>query len=131
MDNRYILGKILEHVGQELQNPESKLCKSFVLENAQLEALMRLLKVASSPQTHILWVEDLAFRYDVSERTIRNWVRKDLIPQARKQPNSNTSYWLSHEMLAVDEYLVKHGMVKKDNIRKIDLRLRDLLNRFW
>lgn len=129
-NNRYILGKILEHVGKELQNPESELCQSFVLANTQLEALVRLLKIASSPQTHILWTEDLAYRYDVSERTIRNWVRKELIPQARRQPSGNTPYWLSHEMEEVDEYLIRHGYVRRDKVRNVDLRLRDLLNRF-
>jgi len=131
MDNRYILGTILEHVGKELQDPDSKLCKSFVLSNEQLESLVRLLKVASSPQTHILWIEDLAFRYNVTERTIRNWVHKRLIPKARRMPNSNTPYWLSHEMESVDNELVRLCIVKKNDIRKVDLRLRDLLNNFW
>ena len=64
MDNRYILGKIFEHVGKELQDKNSNLCKSFVLTNNQLEACIRLLKVLSSPQTHLLMIEDLAYRYD-------------------------------------------------------------------
>ena len=71
MDNRYIIGRILIHVGEQLCNPKSKLYNSFVLSNEQLMTCLALLKVASSPQTHVLYIGDMAMRYGVTDRTIR------------------------------------------------------------
>lgn len=131
MDNRYIIGKILIHIGEELCNPESQLYKSFTLSNQQLEACIRLLKVASSPQTHILYIGDLAMRYGVTDRTIRNWIRDGVIPRGKKHDSGdNRDYWLNHDLHAVDETLVSRGYVKEANIRHIDMRLKDLLHNF-
>lgn len=131
MDNRYIIGKILIHVGEELCNPESRLYKSFTLSNQQLEACLRLLKVASSPQTHVLYIGDLAMRYGVTDRTIRNWLRDGIIPQGKKHDSGdNRTYWLSHDLHQVDKNLISRGYVKEGTIKDIDFRLRELLSNF-
>ena len=129
MDNRYILGKIFQHIGEALCDPESKLCKSFVLSNEQLGACLKLLKIASAPQTHRLSVHDLAFRYNVCERTIRNWHRDGAIPKAREDFDGKP-FWMSHEMFEVDRYLIKKKYVSEDDIRNVDFRLRDLLEKY-
>lgn len=131
MDNRFIIGKILMHIGEELCNQESKLYKSFTLSNEQLEACIRLLKVASSPQTHILYIGDLAMRYGVTDRTIRNWIRDGAIPPGKKHDSGdNRDYWLSHDLHEVDKRLVSLGFVKAAAIRDIDNRLKDLLTNY-
>ena len=131
MDNRYIIGKILIHVGEELCNQESKLYKSFTLSNEQLEACLRLLKVASSPQTHILYIGDLAMRYGVTDRTIRNWLHDGVIPKGKKHDSGDSrDYWLSHDLSAVDASLQRKGYIKKQDLQTADERLKKLLENF-
>lgn len=131
MDNRFIIGKILIHIGEELCNPKSRLYNSFTLSNEQLEACMRLLKVASSPQTHVLYIGDLAMRYGVTDRTIRNWIHDGVIPKGKKHySGDNRDYWLSHDLHKVDNDLLKKGYVKERDLQKIDERLRRLLHNF-
>lgn len=129
MDNRYLIGKILIHVGEKLCDPESELSRSFVLSNEQLGACVRLLKIASAPQTHRLSIHDLAYRYNVCERTIRNWHRDGAIPKAREDFDGKP-FWMSHEMHQVDEQLVRKKYITKNDIRDIDYRLRDLLEKY-
>lgn len=131
MDNRFIIGKILIHVGEELCNQDSKLYKSFTLSNEQLEACLRLLKVASSPQTHILYIGDLAMRYGVTDRTIRNWLHDGVIPKGKKHDSGDSrDYWLSHDLSAVDASLLRKGYVKKQDLQTADERLKKLLENF-
>ena len=131
MDNRYIIGKILIHVGEELCNQDSKLYKSFTLSNEQLEACLRLLKVASSPQTHILYIGDLAMRYGVTDRTIRNWLHDGVIPKGKKHDSGDSrDYWLSHDLSAVDASLLRKGYIKKQDLQTADERLKKLLENF-
>lgn len=131
MDNRYIIGKILIHIGEELCNQDSKLYNSFTLSNEQLAACIRLLKVASSPQTHILYIGDLAMRYGVTDRTIRNWIHDGVIPRGKKHDSGdNRDYWLSHDLHEVDDRLIRRGYVKESAIRDIDLRLKSLLENY-
>lgn len=131
MDNRYIIGKILIHVGEELCNPESKLYNSFTLSNEQIETCLRLLKVASSPQTHVLYIGDLAMRYGVTDRTIRNWLRDGAIPKGKKHDSGdNRDYWLSHDLTTVDEALIRKGYLKREDLQSADDRLRRLLENF-
>lgn len=131
MDNRFIIGKILIHVGEELCNQDSKLYKSFTLSNEQLEACLRLLKVASSPQTHILYIGDLAMRYGVTDRTIRNWLHDGVIPKGKKHDSGDSrDYWLSHDLSAVDASLLRKGYIKKQDLQTADERLKKLLENF-
>ena len=131
MDNRFIIGKILIHVGEELCNQDSKLYKSFTLSNEQLEACLRLLKVASSPQTHILYIGDLAMRYGVTDRTIRNWLHDGVIPKGKKHDSGDSrDYWLSHDLSAVDVSLLRKGYIKKQDLQTADERLKKLLENF-
>lgn len=131
MDNRFIIGKILIHVGEELCNQDSKLYKSFTLSNEQLEACLRLLKVASSPQTHILYIGDLAMRYGVTDRTIRNWLHDGVIPKGKKHDSGDSRhYWLSHDLSAVDASLLRKGYIKKQDLQTADERLKKLLENF-
>ena len=131
MDNRYIIGRILIHVGEQLCNPKSKLYNSFVLSNEQLMTCLALLKVASSPQTHVLYIGDLAMRYGVTDRTIRNWVRDGIMPRGKKHDSGDTrDYWLSHDLTAVDESLIRKGGLKRSQLKSADDRLKKLLDNF-
>lgn len=131
MDNRYIIGRILIHVGEQLCNPKSKLYNSFVLSNEQLMTCVALLKVASSPQTHVLYIGDLAMRYGVTDRTIRNWVRDGIMPRGKKHDSGdNRDYWLSHDLAAVDESLIRKGVLKRSQLKSADDRLKKLLDNF-
>ena len=131
MDNRYIIGRILIHVGEQLCNPKSKLYNSFVLSNEQLMTCLALLKVASSPQTHVLYIGDLAMRYGVTDRTIRNWVRDGIMPRGKKHDSGdNRDYWLRHDLTAVDESLIRKGVLKRSQLKSADDRLKKLLDNF-
>lgn len=131
MDNRYIIGRILIHVGEQLCNPKSKLYNSFVLSNEQLMTCLALLKVASSPQTHVLYIGDMAMRYGVTDRTIRNWVRDGIMPRGKKHDSGDTrDYWLSHDLTAVDESLIRKGVLKRSQLKSADDRLKKLLDNF-
>lgn len=131
MDNRFIIGKILIHIGEELCNTESKLYKSFTLSNEQIETCIRLLKVASSPQTHVLYIGDLAMRYGVTDRTIRNWLRDGVIPKGKKHDSGdNRDYWLSHDLSLVDEALIRKGYIKRSDLQTADDRLKKLLENY-
>lgn len=131
MDNRFIIGRVLIHIGEELCDPTSKLYNSFVLSNEQLETCLNLLKVASSPQTHVLYIGDLAMRYGVSDRTIRNWIHDGVIPRGKKHDSGdNRDYWMSHELSSVDESLVRKGYLKRSQLQSADDRLRRLLENY-
>lgn len=132
MDNKAILGHIFIAVGEQLCNPDSRLYNSVVLSNEQMEACIRMLKVASSPQTHVLYISDLAMRYGVTVRTIQNWIRAGAIPHGKKHDSGdNRDYWLSHDLFKIDERLVRRGYVDKDDISNIDERLKTLISNFW
>lgn len=131
MDNRYIIGRVLIHIGEKLCDPTSKLYNSFVLSNEQLETCLNLLKVASSPQTHVLYIGDLAMRYGVSDRTIRNWIHDGVIPRGKKHDSGdNRDYWMSHDLSPVDESLVRKGYLKRSQLQSADDRLRRLLENY-
>lgn len=131
MDNKVILGHIFIAVGEQLTNKESRLYNSIVLSNEQMEACIRLLKVASSPQTHIQYIGDLAMRYGVTVRTIQNWIRAGAIPPGKEHDSGdNREYWLSHDLCNIDEQLVLKGYVERRDIRPIDDRLRTLISNF-
>lgn len=131
MDNRYIIGQVLIHIGEKLCDPTSKLYNSFVLSNEQLATCLNLLKVASSPQTHVLYIGDLAMRYGVSDRTIRNWIHDGVIPHGKKHDSGdNRDYWMSHELSSVDESLVRKGYLKRSQLQSADDRLRRLLENY-
>lgn len=129
-DNRYLLGTIFRHIGDQLCDSSSELHKQFILSNDQLEACIRLLKVLSSPQTHMLTVDDLAFRYGKVNKTIRNWYRDGHLQGSRVDFNGRL-YWMSHDMNKVDGYLISKGFVKPGDIREIDYRMRDMLSKFF
>ena len=131
MDNKIILGHIFIAIGEQLCDKKSRLHNSVVLSNEQMESLLRMLKIASSPQTHVLYIGDLAMRYRVTDRTIRNWIKAGAIPQGKKHDSGdNREYWLSHDLFKVDKYLVKKGYVEKKDITIIDDRLKTLINNF-
>lgn len=131
MDNKVILGHIFIAVGEQLCNTDSRLYNSVVLSNEQMEACIRLLKVASSPQTHVQYINDLSQRYGVHERTIRNWIRDGVIPKGKEHDSGdNRDYWLSHDLFEIDKILVRKGYVKECDIKPIDERLRTLLKNF-
>ena len=131
MDNKFILGHIFISIGEQLCDENSRLYNSVVLSNDQLEACVRLLKVASSPQTHVQYIGDLAMRYKVTVRTIHNWIKAGAIPPGKEHDSGdNREYWLSHDLCDIDRELVRKGYVDKDDITPIDERLRTLLNNF-
>ena len=131
MDNKVILGHIFIAVGEQLCDRRSRLHNSVVLSNEQMESLLRMLKIASSPQTHVLYIGDLAMRYGVTDRTIRNWIKAGAIPHGKKHDSGdNREYWLSHDLFNVDKYLIKKGYVDKNEITIIDDRLKTLINNF-
>lgn len=131
MDNKKVLGHIFIAVGELLCNSDSRLYQSVVLSNEQMEACLRLLKVASSPQTHVVYIGDLAMRYGVTDRTIRNWLKAGAIPPGKEHDSGdNREYWLSHDLFEIDRNLVRKGYVDKSDISSVDDRLKTLINNF-
>lgn len=131
MDNKVIIGKLLISIGNELCDKGSELFKSVVLSNEQMLSCIRMLKVASSPQTHIYYIGDLAMRYKVTDRTIRNWIAAGVIPKGKKHDSGdNRDYWLSHELYDVDRRLIEMRYVKKGQIEKIDKRFKRIIDNF-
>lgn len=131
MENKVIIGKLLITIGNELCDGNSELFKSIVLSNEQMIACLNMLKVASSPQTHIYYIGDLAMRYKVTDRTIRNWIAAGVIPKGKKHDSGdNRDYWLSHELYKVDERLVSLGYVKRHHIEKIETRFRRIIDNY-
>lgn len=131
MDNKVILGHIFKAVGEQLCDTTSTLYNSVVLSNEQMAAVLKLLKIASSPQTHITYIGGLAMRYGKTDKTIRNWIRDGVIPPGKKSDSGdNRDYWLSHDLFAIDEQLIRKGYVKRRDITPVDKRLRSLLDNF-
>jgi len=131
MDNKVILGHIFKAIGEQLCDSESRMYNSVVLSNEQMESCIRLLKVASSPQTHIQYIGDLAMRYGVTDRTIRNWIRAGAIPRGKMHDSGdNREYWMSHDLFKIDERLIAGGYVDRDEISHVDERLKTLLSNF-
>lgn len=131
MDNRTILGHIFKMIGKALCDPTSELNRSIVLSNEQMEACVRLLKVASSPQTHIYYIGDLSMRYGVTDRTIRNWISLGVVPRGHKHDSGdNRDYWLSHDLYKIDRDLIDRGYVKESRIENIDKRFRRVIEQY-
>lgn len=132
MDSKVIIGHILINIGKQLTDKDSELYKSFDLCKEQLAAVIMLLKVASSPQTHIQYIGDLAMRYKVSERTIRNWISDGAIPKGKEHDSGdNREYWLMEELYEIDKSLERSGRIKKaGGLKGAVLRLKKLIKNF-
>ena len=70
-------------------------------------------------------------RYGVTDRIIRNWVHDGIIPRGKKHDSGdNRDYWLSHDLAAVDESLIRKGVLKRSQLKSADDRLKKLLDNF-
>lgn len=79
-----IIGEALIQMGIALKNPESKVRKDFVLSKEQLETLICVIKLSASPGVQKKYIWDLAQRWNVTIRTVENWIKIGVVRPGRK-----------------------------------------------
>lgn len=106
------LGEMLEGLGKALKDPQSDVRKSFKLSREQLMTLLGVIRIAGSPDVQKKYIGDLAFRWDVSERTIRTWIGDGYIRPGRKVAGDSRRFWYADEVDEDERKLINRGLVK-------------------
>lgn len=108
-----IIGEALIQMGIALKNPESKVRKDFVLSKEQLETLICVIKLSASPGVQKKYVWDLAQRWNVTIRTVENWIKIGVVRPGRKSAHDTRLWWNDAELDEDERQLVKLGYIKK------------------
>lgn len=106
------LGEMLIGLGKALKDPESDLRKQFRLSNEQLETLLGVIKVAASPAIQEKYIFDLARRWNVSNKTIYNWIDMGLVREGRTKAHDARKFWYADEVDEDERRLIKFGYLK-------------------
>lgn len=111
MTHLQLLGVIVEHLGQELQRPDSKFSKHFMLSTEQFTAFLKFLRIMTAPSVQTLYIHDLAKRWGRSAKTISNWTNLGLLPSAHKRQHDTRSFWYASEIYQAERMLIAYGYI--------------------
>lgn len=110
-----IIGEALIQMGIALKNPESKVRKDFVLSKEQLETLIGIIKLSASPGVQKMYIWDLAKRWNVTRRTVENWIKDGVVRPGRKSVHDTRLWWSEAEIDEDERQLIKSGYIKNPN----------------
>lgn len=114
-----MLGEMLIGLGNALKDPESDLRKRFKLSREQLQTLLGVIRIAASPDVQKKYIYDLADRWGVSEKTIRNWIDIGLVSGGHKKAHDTRRYWYSDEIDIDERLLIQRGYLKPKKNHRI------------
>lgn len=110
-----IIGEALIQMGIALKNPESKVRKDFVLSREQVETLIGIIKLSASPGVQKMYIWDLAKRWNVTRRTVENWIKDGVVRPGRKSVHDTRLWWSEAEIDEDERQLIKSGHIKNPN----------------
>ena len=110
-----IIGEALIQMGLALKDPESKVRKDFVLSREQVETLIGIIKLSASPGVQKMYIWDLAKRWNVTRRTVENWIRDGVVRPGRKSVHDTRLWWSEAEIDEDERKLIKSGYIKNPN----------------
>lgn len=123
------LGEMLIGLGQALKDENSDLRKHFKLSREQLMTLLGVIRLAASPDVQRKHIWDLADRWRVSERTIRNWIELGLVRPGHKNKHDTRLYWYADELDEDEQILIKRGYFKPKRHHRLQYFIK-MLNGF-
>lgn len=107
-----MLGEMLIGLGNALKDENSDLRKRFKLSREQLMTLLGVVRLASSPDIQKKFIWDLSERWNVTPRTIRNWVDMGLLREGHKSKHDTRLWWDASELDEDERNLIKYGYIK-------------------
>lgn len=110
-----IIGEALIQMGIALKDPESKVRKDFVLSREQVETLIGIIKLSASPGVQKMYIWDLAKRWNVTRRTVENWIKDGVVRPGRKSVHDTRLWWSEAEIDEDERQLIKSGYIKNPN----------------
>lgn len=110
-----IIGEALIQMGIALKNPESKVRKDFVLSREQVETLIGIIKLSASPGVQKMYIWDLSKRWNVTRRTVENWIKDGVVRPGRKSVHDTRLWWSEAEIDEDERQLIKSGYIKNPN----------------
>ena len=107
-----MIGEMLIGLSKALQDEESQLRKNFHLSREQLSTLIGVIRIAASPSVQKKYIWELAERWNVTERTIHNWVSLGLIREGNKSKHDTRIWWYADDIDEDERTLIKYGYLK-------------------
>jgi len=123
------LGEMLCGLGNALKDPNSDVRKDFRLSREQFATLLGMIRLAAAPSVQKKYMHDLADRWGVSERTIRNWIEYGLVREGHKTSHDTRHWWTADEIDEDERTLIRYGYVKPKKHHRIGYFIR-MLNGF-
>lgn len=106
------LGEMLIGLGKSLKDENSELRKGFHLSREQMMTLLGVIKLAASPAMQKKYIYEVADRFRVSEKTIRNWIDIGVLPEGHKVAHDTRHFWYAEELDEYERDLIKYGYLK-------------------
>ena len=108
-----VIGEALIIMGKALKDPNSDIRKDFVLSREQLQTLIGVVKLSASPGVQKKYIWDLAKRWNVTQRTVENWIKCGVVRQGRKSVHDTRLWWSDADLDEDERKLIKLGYLKK------------------
>lgn len=118
------LGEMLIGLGQALKDPKSDLRKEFKLSREQFATLLGMIRIAASPSIQRKYIHELAERWHVSERTVRNWITAGLVREGHKSAHDTRHWWSADEIDEDERELIKYGYLHPRKHHRLGYFLR-------
>lgn len=109
MTHLQLFGIIIEHLGKELQKPDSHLSRHFILSSEQFCALLQFTRIMTAPSVQTLYMHDLAHRWRKTPKTIYNWIELGFLHKGHKRAHDTRTFWYASEIDEAECALVAYG----------------------
>lgn len=116
-------------LGNALKDENSDIRKRFKLSREQLMTLLGVVKLAASPDVQRKYIWDLAERWNVTEKTVRNWIDLGLVREGKKKAHDTRLSWSAEELDEDERILIKRGYFKPKKHHRINYFLK-MINGF-
>lgn len=107
-----MIGEMLIGLGKALQDENSEVRKKFKLSREQLMTLLGVIKLAASPDVQKKYIWDLADRWNVTPKTIHNWINLGMLRQGHKTAHDTRIWWSADELDEDERMLIEYGYLK-------------------
>lgn len=126
----HMIGEMLIGLGHSLQDENSHLRRHFRLSREQLQTLLGVIRLAASPDIQRKFLPDVASRFHVTEKTVRNWIDLGLVPHGHKVAHDTRHWWYTDELDESERNLIHMGYIKPTHHHHHLSRLYNLLKSF-
>lgn len=126
----HMIGEMLIGLGRSLQDRDSDLRHRFRLSREQLHTLIGVIRIVSSPDVQRKFLPDVASRFHVSEKTVRNWVEVGILPHGHKVAHDTRHWWYADELDEAERELIQLGYIKPARHHRHIARLSAFLSSF-